>query len=161
MSHLLCCCSSLAVVVPLEQKHTSLQQAVPCTVVSNCPKPPKLSSLDVISRVFQQIHIISVTCHCIPFVFKICQSVADISRIRQLHEFFNLIFVGFFAIWPICEAVPWGGGASYTHAWRTQGQGGFRRILRGGGSLAAVVSSPRAPPPSMCAAAAVRCACGW
>ena len=43
---------------------------------------------------FQQIQIISVSGHFIYFIFKICQIAADISMIKQFHEFFSLIFGG-------------------------------------------------------------------
>ena len=60
----------------------------------------------MISRIFkskfQQIHIISVSGHCMWVIFKICQTVAGCSIIGQFHDFFfsNLMFGGFFAIWP-------------------------------------------------------------
>ena len=49
----------------------------------------KLSSHDVISRIFkfQQIEILSVSGDCIRFTFKIRQTVAGTSVIRQFHDF--------------------------------------------------------------------------
>ena len=65
----------------------------PCTVVSNGENPPKISSLDVISRVFSskfhQIYLINISGHCIRFTFKSCQTVAGISIATQFHEFFE------------------------------------------------------------------------
>ena len=58
---------------------------------SKLPNPPKIRALDVISRVFSskclQIHIISVSGHCMFFIFKICQTVARqwISRICLIY----------------------------------------------------------------------------
>ena len=61
------------------------------TVVPFGPNPPKIRSFDVISRVFpnkfQQIHIISVSGHCMRLVLKICQTVAGISKTSPFHEF--------------------------------------------------------------------------
>ena len=65
----------------------------------------KCNLLDVISRVFpnkfQQIHIPSVSNHCILCIFKTCQIVAGTSMIRQFHEFFYLIFGGSLLFGPI------------------------------------------------------------
>ena len=62
--------------------------------VPNGLNRPKISSLDVISRVFlvkfQQIHITFFSGHLMRFIlFKIRQTVAGISLIRQFHEFSN------------------------------------------------------------------------
>ena len=43
---------------------------------------------------FQQIHLISVSCHCKCCIFKMCQNVAAISITSQFHEFFNSNFGG-------------------------------------------------------------------
>ena len=43
---------------------------------------------------FQQIHLISVSCHCKCCIFKMCQNVAAISINSQFHEFFNSNFGG-------------------------------------------------------------------
>ena len=55
-------------------------------------KPAKNISIEGISRVFssklRQIHIISISGHCKPFVFKICRTVAGITMMCQFHEFF-------------------------------------------------------------------------
>jgi len=68
----------------------------PSTVVPFGPNPPKIRSFDVISRVFpskfQQIHIISVSGHCMCLVLKICQTVAGISKTSAFHEFFGSNF---------------------------------------------------------------------
>ena len=66
------------------------------TVVPFGPNPPKIRSFDVISRVFpskfQQIHIISVSGHCMRLVLKICQTVAGIGKTSPFHEFLDQIF---------------------------------------------------------------------
>jgi len=66
------------------------------TVVPFCPNPPKIRSFDVISRVFpskfQQIHIITVSGHCMRLVLKICQTVAGMSKTSPFHEFFGSNF---------------------------------------------------------------------
>ena len=85
-----------------------------CTVVSNGENPPKISSLDVISRVFSskfhQIHLINVSGHCMHFIFKICQSVPGISitkyLVSQFHEFSEFYFWRIFATWANCEQQP-------------------------------------------------------
>ena len=65
----------------------------------------KMSSLDVISRVFpsryQQNHIYFCFRE-MSFILKICQTVAGLSIVRQFH-FWNLNFGGF-DIWPYCAA---------------------------------------------------------
>ena len=43
----------------------------------------------------QQIHIVSG--HWIPFIFKICQTVAGIRMMRQFHDFFKTNFRWFFS----------------------------------------------------------------
>ena len=67
------------------------------TVISNCYNPPKISLLEVISRVFssikfQHIHVPSVSGHSrVCFTsFKICQIVADTSVICQFHDFLKI-----------------------------------------------------------------------
>ena len=45
---------------------------------------------------------VSVSGHWTYFIFKVRQTIAGISVIRQLNEFPNLIFGGFFAICPSC-----------------------------------------------------------
>ena len=70
-----------------------------CTVVSNGENPPKISSLDVISRdfssKFHQIHLINLSGHyCLRFIFKSCQTVAVISIASQFHDFvLNLVYL--------------------------------------------------------------------
>ena len=39
--------------------------------------------------------MISVSGHCMHFMFKICQTVADINMSSQFHEFFNQFLAGF------------------------------------------------------------------
>ena len=46
------------------------------------------------------VHLISVSGHFIHFIFKICQTAADISMIKQFHEFFSLIFGGILQLGP-------------------------------------------------------------
>ena len=69
------------------------------TQVPNRSNPPKISSLELISRVFpckfQQIEIISVSGHQIHFILKICQTAPDISMISRFHDFFSPIYGGF------------------------------------------------------------------
>ena len=67
----------------------------------------------VFPRNFQQIHIISISGHCVPFIFKICQTVAGTSRIRHFHDFSNQMFGGFFVNWPSCEPARARGGAPH------------------------------------------------
>ena len=73
-------------------------------MVTNGPNPPKICSPEVISQIFpskfQQIQVISVSGHFIHFIFKICQTAADISMIKQFHEFFSLIFGGILQLGP-------------------------------------------------------------
>ena len=54
----------------------------------------------IFPRKVQQIHIISVSCNCMSFIFKICQTVAGIGITSQFHEFLNLIFGGFLSFGP-------------------------------------------------------------
>ena len=53
-------------------------------------------SFVLVSQVFrcqlQHFQIASVSGHTVRFIFKTCQIVEVTSRIRQFHEFFNLIF---------------------------------------------------------------------
>ena len=76
------------------------------TQVPNRSNPPKISSLELISRVFpckfQQIEIISVSGHQIHFILKICQSAPDISMISRFHDFFQSNLWRVFAIWHNC-----------------------------------------------------------
>ena len=62
------------------------------TIVPNGQNPPKISSLDVISRIFpnklEQINLISLSGHDMHFIFKICQTVAA----SQFHEFYESHF---------------------------------------------------------------------
>ena len=55
----------------------------------------------MISRIFpsefQNIYITSVSCHCIHFKFKICETVTDISTINQFPNFWRV-----FVIWTDC-----------------------------------------------------------
>ena len=53
-------------------------------------------------RTFQQIHIVSVSGHCMRFIFMICQTVAGISITSQFHEFCKSNFRRVFVIWPNC-----------------------------------------------------------
>ena len=77
-------------------------------VVLKSKNPPKISSPEVISRVFtvkiQPIQIIFVYFIC--FTFKNCQTVVDISRINQFPDFNNLIFGGFLQFGPtLCRSL--------------------------------------------------------
>ena len=67
-------------------------------------RQPKISSLDVVSRVFlrkfQPNHITSVSGHCMQIILKFCQTVADISMTSQFHEFLNHIFGGILQFGP-------------------------------------------------------------
>jgi hypothetical protein len=80
------------------------------TVVPNGQNPPKISSLVVIWRVFpskfQQIHMISVSGHCICFVLNICQTGAGITMTNQFHEFCGSNSWWVFAIWNHSVAQP-------------------------------------------------------
>ena len=58
----------------LQNTHVNCAWARRRTMVSNSPNPPKIRRLD-----FKQIHMISVSGHCIPFIFRICQTVAGIT----------------------------------------------------------------------------------
>ena len=51
-------------------------------------------------QLFQQIYLASVSGPCVHFILKICQTVAGTSKLRHFHEFFNLVFGGFFSIVP-------------------------------------------------------------
>ena len=68
---------------------------------SKLPNPPKIRALDVISLVFSskfpQIHIISVSGHCMSFIFKSCQTVAG----TEFPE-----FLAGFSIWNHCGPAP-------------------------------------------------------
>ena len=70
---------------------------------------PKICLREMISRIFLskflQIHKISVSGHFIHFIFKICQTTADISMIKQFHEFLSLIFGGILQIRSQCVVV--------------------------------------------------------
>ena len=48
---------------------------------------------------FLLIYIISVS-SCLPFTFKICETVAGTSMIHRFHEFFESLFGGFFEFGP-------------------------------------------------------------
>lgn len=91
---------------PKKTQMMSLRRRVKkrATVVPFVPSPPKIRSFDVIPRVFpsklQQIHIISVSGHCMCLVLKICQTVAGISKTSPFHEFFGSNFWLVFDIWP-------------------------------------------------------------
>ena len=54
------------------------------TLVTNALNPPKTSWLKEISWIFlstfQHIHIISIFIHCMHLIFKICQTVAGVSK---------------------------------------------------------------------------------
>ena len=67
----------------------------------------KMSSLDVISRVFsrrcQQIYIY-FRFRGMSFILKICQTVAGISMVRQFHDFLKSNFGRVFDIRPYCAA---------------------------------------------------------
>ena len=52
---------------------------------------------------FSKFTTISVSRDYMRFILKICQTVEDIRMISQFHEFLNIIFSGFFDIWPYCE----------------------------------------------------------
>jgi hypothetical protein len=75
-------------------------------VVPFGPNPPKIRSIDVISRVFtskfHQIHIISISGHCMHLLLKICQTVAGITMIGQFPKyfFFGSNFWWGFDTWP-------------------------------------------------------------
>ena len=58
----------------------------------------------MISQFFSKIRITSVSCHCLRFKTKICQTVAGISMTCQFHEFFNLILAGFCNWAKLCDA---------------------------------------------------------
>ena len=54
-----------------------------------CLKPAKIKWFhEIFPSKFQQIHIISVSGHCMWVIFKICQTVAGFSMIGQFHDFF-------------------------------------------------------------------------
>ena len=86
------------------------------TVVQIGYNPPKLSSLDVISRFFSRqfsaVHMISGSGHWMSFIFKICQIVVDISVTSQFYEFFNPIFGGFSHLAQLSVAASKNGGLS-------------------------------------------------
>ena len=65
------------------------------TVVPNNKNPPKISSLDLISRVFFQTNLHLFPFPEISFILNICQTVAGISMILQFHDFLHLILGGF------------------------------------------------------------------
>ena len=46
----------------------------------------------------QLIYIISISGDCKLFIFKICKTVAGVSPTSQFHEFFNLIFGGYYSV---------------------------------------------------------------
>ena len=55
------------------------------------------------SSKLRQILIISISVHCKPFVFKICQTVAVITMMRQFPEvFLKINFWRVFPLWPNC-----------------------------------------------------------
>jgi hypothetical protein len=65
----------------------------------------KMSSLDVISRVFPsrfQQNLIYFRFWGMSFILIICQTVAGISVVRQFHDFFKSNFWRVFDIWPYC-----------------------------------------------------------
>ena len=68
------------------------------TVIPNVKNPPKhkytQGDFTNFPWKFLHIHITSVS-GCLRLIFKICQTVAGISTISQLHEFLNLVFGGF------------------------------------------------------------------
>ena len=66
-----------------------------CTVVPNVKNPPKVISRDFPSWKFLQILRTSVS-GCLNYTFKICQTVAGTSMIRQFHEFFWISFLADF-----------------------------------------------------------------
>ena len=52
---------------------------------------------------FQKIHLIGVSGHCKRYIFKIYQTVVNISMIVSISQFFRiLLFDGFFVVWPNC-----------------------------------------------------------
>ena len=67
-----------------------------------CPSRSKTINLisQVFIRKFQQININSVSGHWLPFVLKICQTVAGICMTSQFHEILNNIFGGFLHFGP-------------------------------------------------------------
>ena len=70
-------------------------------------KPAKNKLTEENVRVFtsklQQIHIFSVSCHCMLFIFKICQSVAGRSITTHFHEFYESHFWRSFCyLEPLC-----------------------------------------------------------
>ena len=93
---------------PHQTLHTACKPR--CTVVASSYNLPKISSFDVISRVFpskfQEIHFIFVSGHCMRFVFKIYQTVAGVSATSQFHEFVEFYFWRVFAIWTNCALPP-------------------------------------------------------
>ena len=70
--------------------------------------PPRIISLDVISRVFpskfRQIHITSVSAHSTHLIFRICQIVVGRLMTRQFHEFWKSNFWRVSAIQSNCAS---------------------------------------------------------
>ena len=68
----------------LQNTHVNCAWARRPTMVSNSPNPPKIRSLD-----FKQIHMI----YCIPFIFKICQTVAGITKGQLISKANSKLFI--------------------------------------------------------------------
>ena len=72
----------------------------------------------IFHKIFQQNNVISVSGHCLCFIFKIRQTVAGIKYvwILNLSNFFILIFYRFLNIWPKCEVA----AAAATRPFKTE-----------------------------------------
>ena len=114
---------------------------MPRTVVPIAKSCHKISSINVISRVFlSKFHQIDMYFHFprMSFTLKSCKIVAGISTVRQFHKFFKSNFWQVFDIRPYCVAQQQSTATTHTALWSSSSASLKKTETRGSSNIDSV-----------------------